>query len=310
VLKGAVNLTNASTGYRMTTSSLTLLRFDDAAFSATDAGTIELAGSFTDVEFKVSIGSSTFGGGLIANGRRFLKAGNGTFILNGAKFSDSDTGTFVTSAGTLQLDVGSGNTGTWGGHVGVLTSGTVSGALAKTGAGTVSGKRVRVADLNVGSGMLQVGTSSGSTAGGDNSSAATSFVNTLTIGSGARFDLANNELIVDYSGCSPIASVNGYLATGFASGSWNGGGGINSSAASGSGSFTVGIGDTSHANVGSMTFSGIQTDSTALVIGFTYYGDANMSGETTLADFSIHASNFNTSGRYWYEGDFKITTGT
>ena len=308
-LTGSLALNNGTTAHTLTIDpSQGRILFNNTGFSSSDTGTLAIAGgTVSNVEFLVGSGTtSTFGGGLVVGGSAVRKSGAGTLVLNGVKLSATDTGTFSISAGTLQIDVSSGNTGTWGGHIGVLTSGTVSGALAKTGAGTFSGKRVRVADLNVGSGMLQVGTTtnSGTHSGGDNSGAATSFVNTLTIGSGAKFDLANNELIVDYSGATPIATVNGYLANGFASGSWNGGGGINSSAASGSGSFTIGIGDTANSNVGSMIFSGIQTDSTALVIGYTYYGDANMSGETTIADQSILGSNYNTSGKYWYEGDF------
>src|SRR5262249_52349185 len=47
----------------------------------------------------------------------------------------------------------------------------------------------------------------------------------LTIGATGALDLYNNDLVVDYTGgSSPIATVEGYVATGYNNGTWNGAG--------------------------------------------------------------------------------------
>jgi len=39
-------------------------------------------------------------------------------------------------------------------------------------------------------------------------------------------------------------------------------------------------------------------------IGYAFYGDANLDGVTNSGDFSVLATNFNTSGKNWIDGDF------
>src|SRR5439155_3763148 len=56
----------------------------------------------------------------------------------------------------------------------------------------------------------------------DGSSAATSRVNSLLIASPGRFDLSDNDLVIDYSGASPLATIVGYIQSGYAGGAWNG----------------------------------------------------------------------------------------
>ena len=45
-------------------------------------------------------------------------------------------------------------------------------------------------------------------------------------------------------------------------------------------------------------------DSTAVLVRYTYYGDANSDGKVNLLDFNKIAANFNGSGKVWSDGDF------
>ena len=44
-------------------------------------------------------------------------------------------------------------------------------------------------------------------------------------------------------------------------------------------------------------------DNTAILIKFTFYGDANLDGSTNLNDFNVLAGNFGQTGRRWVRGD-------
>src|SRR5205814_10516460 len=51
---------------------------------------------------------------------------------------------------------------------------------------------------------------------------------------------------------------------------------------------------------------GYQTnvDSTSLLVRYTLYGDANLSGNVDLTDFTFLAANFNGTSKNWLQGDF------
>ena len=52
------------------------------------------------------------------------------------------------------------------------------------------------------------------------------------------------------------------------------------------------------------TFAGQPVDSTAVLIRYTYTGDANLDGVVNTSDFAALASNFNGTGKSWFNGDF------
>jgi hypothetical protein len=54
------------------------------------------------------------------------------------------------------------------------------------------------------------------------------------------------------------------------------------------------------------TFAGQTVDSTAVLIKYTWSGDANLDGIANLADFNRLASNFGQSPRIWPQGDFNF----
>ena len=54
---------------------------------------------------------------------------------------------------------------------------------------------------------------------------------------------------------------------------------------------------------GSM-FNGITLDSDAILIRYTYSGDANLDGAVNATDFVLLAQNFNAANANWVNGDF------
>src|SRR5204863_433138 len=56
--------------------------------------------------------------------------------------------------------------------------------------------------------------------------------------------------------------------------------------------------------IGTSTFGGEPVDSAAVVARYTLMGDANLSGNVDLTDFTFLAANFNGTGKSWLQGDF------
>ena len=54
------------------------------------------------------------------------------------------------------------------------------------------------------------------------------------------------------------------------------------------------------------TFAGQSVDNTTVLLRYTYYGDADVSGNVNLVDFGRLASNFGQTGRRWAQGDFNF----
>jgi len=175
-------------------------------------------------------------------------------------------------------------------------SGGISGGasnLTVGGAGTLTVKRIRTTGgvtLNVPVTHVLTG----------RSTANTSIVGALTLGGSSQLDLADQDLIVDYTGSSPLADIRGKILAGYAGGSWNGNG-ISSSAAAANPSAGLGYAEAAALGIGS--FSGQSIDADAVLVRYTLRGDANIDGTVNIGDFSLLASNFNSAGD-WAKGDF------
>ena len=135
-------------------------------------------------------------------------------------------------------------------------------------------------------------------------------MNSLSIqGSNSRLDLADGRAIIDYSASqgSPLLTIRGYLAAGYANGAWTGQDGINSSIAAAAPANTLAVGYAEAAVVFDAfpaTFAGEQIDDTSVVMRLTRYGDANLDGVVNLPDFNRFASHFGSAGATWSDGDF------
>jgi len=114
-------------------------------------------------------------------------------------------------------------------------------------------------------------------------------VATLDVDAGGAVDITNNALVIDSPTGSTLADVRALIEDGYNNGAWNGPG-IRSSLAN-SNNFAVGY-----------------TGGATVAIKYTRYGDANLSGTVDLDDFNALASNFGTSGKFWFEGDFNYNS--
>ena len=133
----------------------------------------------------------------------------------------------------------------------------------------------------------------------------------LTIGGGltptGKLDLAGNDLIVDYGQqeASPLGTIRAQLAAGYGTNhDWSGTAGITTSLGSAA-NFALGLAEASDLFTSfPATFSDEPNiDSTAVLVKYTYYGDANLSGGTDFADLSVVVTHYNQSGS-WATGDF------
>jgi hypothetical protein len=146
--------------------------------------------------------------------------------------------------------------------------------------------------------------------GGNN----TLITNTLTVAGSGRLDLADNDLLIAYSGSSPLGSaytgIAGMIQSGrTASHTWDGPGIATSMADARSGRTTLGVAEaTSLFRLGAgetRVWEGHTVDATTLIVKYTYAGDANLDGQIDAGDYGV-IDNFvqvpNASG--YANGDF------
>ncbi len=117
----------------------------------------------------------------------------------------------------------------------------------------------------------------------------------LAISGLGKLDLANNTLLINYTGATPVSQIRAYLAAGFNSGNWDGAAGIDSS--------------TAHSDATMQTALGYNDNGSSITVKYTYYGDDNLDGVVNAADFQmlldgLVATNANswTQGDYTYDG--------
>ena len=107
--------------------------------------------------------------------------------------------------------------------------------------------------------------------------ASVSRVNSLSI-AGGTLDLADNDLIVDYTGASPIVTIASALMTAYNHGAWTGGGLTSSKAAAmatdPSGLHRTALGFAEASALGIASFDGQSIDPTTVLIRYTVNGDA------------------------------------
>jgi hypothetical protein len=126
----------------------------------------------------------------------------------------------------------------------------------------------------------------------------------LNVDDGGRLDLTDEDMVIDYSGASPIATVQARLSSGYAGGAWNGQG-IMSSTAPGTANTAVGFAESADLfSSFPANFGGVGVDNTAILLKYTFNGDVDLSGNVNLRDFNRLAANFGATGRRWSQGDF------
>ncbi|HEY7091076.1 MAG TPA: hypothetical protein VH518_23465 [Tepidisphaeraceae bacterium] len=128
----------------------------------------------------------------------------------------------------------------------------------------------------------------------------------ISIDSLSKLELSDNRAIVDYTGASPIASIQSLIRTGYAGGTWFGNG-ISSVSARFDATKALGYGD--NTVLGLTTFYGHSVDSTSVLIKYTYFGDADLDGDADGVDIGTWATNFTgelggTGTKVWTQGDW------
>ena len=134
----------------------------------------------------------------------------------------------------------------------------------------------------------------------------------LTISGGGLLDLNDNDMIVNYSGGTQLPTIEGNIAAARNGGNWLGTSGITSSTARNNGATNTGLGAIESADYLAMyapstSFDGEPIDSTAVLIKYTYNGDANFSGTVTFDDYVKIDTGFNTGLTGWFNGDFNYS---
>ena len=123
-------------------------------------------------------------------------------------------------------------------------------------------------------------------------------------------DVATGNLVVDYDGSSPLAAVRAMLASGCAGGTWDGPGFASSVAADDVLRLTaLGILDNADPEVGGKTtFEGEPVDATAILVKYTWWGDANLDGVVDANDYDVIDKMFLLppvpDNMGWWTGDF------
>jgi subtilisin-like proprotein convertase family protein len=142
----------------------------------------------------------------------------------------------------------------------------------------------------------------------------TIYTRTLTLTGSAKLDLTDNDLILDYSGATPLGTyggsaytgVTGLVAAGRNGGNWSAASGITTSASPGlltglaiadaASAFGLGSGQTKP--YGTETL-----DETSILIKYTYVGDATMDGKLNIDDYVRIDGSIPNHLTGWWNGD-------
>jgi fibronectin-binding autotransporter adhesin len=216
------------------------------------------------------------------NGSGALKAG-AVSVSNGGSFSGIfgngvSTGSLALSGGTLTMsgvNTYTGGTNVSGGTLAL----TVTGAMPVNSALTI-GASGTVSLVNHGTNPKVV-------------------LETSSLSNAGKLDLNNNDLIAFNGSLSTIAAQ---LKSGFKAGTgyWNGTTGIVSTAAASDPLHITTLGYMA----GGSTFDGVSTSASAVLVKYTYYGDANLDGTVNGADYQQIDNGFGLHLTGWQNGDF------
>ena len=175
---------------------------------------------------------------------------------------------------------------------------TLAADVTKSGSGALGATHLRTGgDVSISAGEIYIPPSASPNAPGG-----ASRIGGIAITGGpgaptARLAIANNALIIDYTGASPVTNARDYLSAGVASSF-----GIVSLPATGDGRHGY-FEATDLFTSFPAEFAGQPVDATSVLLAYTLPGDANLDFRVDIADFSALAAAFNTPSR-WRQGDF------
>jgi fibronectin-binding autotransporter adhesin len=264
--------------------------------SAAAAETLALTGNNT-----YTGGTRIAGGTLLVSSDANLGAASGKVTFFAAAGPVLKFGGAFNSARAVVLESGTGTIDANGFNVGLTGPITGPGALAvRAGAGSLAVNNVRIGGgLTVSTGKLRVATN-GTPAG-------LSVASALSIASGATLDLANNDMIVDYSGAtSPLAGIVASFRAAYHDGAWDAAGLTSSAAANAANNFLTTLGIVDNTARAITALDGVTVDNTAVLIKYVYYGDTNLDGKVDGVDVGAFSAGLAGNGALagWQNGDF------
>ena len=309
----------SSSGYTVTLTGASSAR---DLIVDTDKPTVSLSGNTLTLGRHMRIGDESGNNGVLTiNGPGSISmstgsvsvgvAGNGTLLIrNGAVVNSASGDIGRVSPAKGYVAIGGTGTGAWnvsgslniantsaaGGSIDLLAGGSlnVGGTMTVYSSfGTVnfSGGTFKAGAINLTNGRINVASGGGKVVQ----------AGSVSITGTGKIDLADNSMIVDYTGASPINSIRTLLSTGRGTGNWTGNGISSTSAASvfadNSNPHKTALGFAEASSIGATTFAGVTlADSSAILIGYTYLGDANLDGKVNALDFNALATNFGANG--------------
>jgi hypothetical protein len=138
----------------------------------------------------------------------------------------------------------------------------------------------------------------------------TTAVQDVALAPGGAVDVGEHALVVDYAAGGPSAygEIAALLTSGRHGGDWSGSGIVSSSAAGNL--TTLGVAEASQVLTitGTQTavFAGQPVDSSAVLVKFTYAGDANLDGKINVDDYGRIDLNAGHDTGGWFNGDFNF----
>jgi hypothetical protein len=132
-------------------------------------------------------------------------------------------------------------------------------------------------------------------------------VNGLAIDpAGGRLDLTTQNMVLDYTGASPLAAVRNQVRTGYASGAWSGAGIVTTAGGRSAVAYAEASELLSLTGTNKATWNGQQVDATTLLLRHTLGGDATMDGTVDFGDLVRLAQSYEVvdGQRRWTAGDF------
>jgi hypothetical protein len=172
--------------------------------------------------------------------------------------------------------------------------------------------------LSRGQALTSLSVASGASAGISDGSGAAAVTRNLQLANGAALDLHDSALVLDFApGTTPdpigswngsaYSGVAGLVASGRNGGSWNGNGVRSSAAAASTERLALGIADSANlfSSAGG-SWHGVSVDASAVLLRFTYAGDATLDGRVDVDDYGRIDFNAGLGTAGWFNGDFNF----
>jgi fibronectin-binding autotransporter adhesin len=281
----AANFSTDPTGSSSTGAVTGVL--DDVVFAAGADGTgsyaVTVSGTQTAHAVQFARGNVQLTGGTLAVGN-FDAVSGVTGTVSSTVTGDAFGRVIKSGAGTVSLS----SANTYAG--GTIVSG---GSLAVANADALGTGSLAIA--NAASAVVQAGLPK-----------AVSVASVSTTGSG-KLDITNNALVIKNS---TLATVTAEIVKGYNNGDFLGAG-ITSSTAANDPNFLTAIGYASNLDAAYVTFEGVGgLDDGDVLVKYTYYGDADLTGSVDLDDFNLFLAGYQDPANVpqtWIYGDFDYT---